>query len=57
MKCLVSKGHYYSSWWGLCPVKGSNDCALTLYFKDDLAIKAHHSVTVNNMNKNKKKHN
>ena len=38
MKCLISKWHYCSLSWGLCPVQRSIDCGLVLYFGNNHAI-------------------
>ena len=52
MKCLVSKGHYFSLSRGLYPVQGSNDCILVLYFNNDNAITTYCSITLNTVYKN-----
>ena len=36
MKCLISKCHYCSLSGGLYPIYNQTDCALTLYFENDI---------------------
>ena len=49
MKCLVSKGHYSSLSCGLYPIYNHTDCALALYFKNDIQIKSICPISVNNI--------
>ena len=48
MKCLLSKGHYYSLSDGLYPINNHTACALALYFKNNIQIKSFHPISVNN---------
>ena len=52
MKCLISKGHYCSLSGGLYPTYNLSDCALALYFKNDIQIKSFYPISVNNIASN-----
>ena len=52
MKCLVSKGHYYSLSRGIYPLQNHNDYALALYFKNDPNIKSFCSISVHDISGN-----
>ena len=49
IKCLISKGNYYSLSGELYPIYNQTYCTLALYFENDIQIKSFCLISMNNI--------
>ena len=52
MRCLLSRGHCYLLSGGLYPKYNNADCALALFFKNDIQIESFCPILVNDIASN-----